>query len=222
MIKIVAEITHLSEIDTVNKNSYLMDKDWSELRAIAKNLGINTHKMAKPDVVYAISEFYEDQGLTEQEVDLTDFTFFEVRYVGDLGVIRYNAQSLASNNEYDFFQAQWKEVVEMDYDHFYRKIDRSIEANQVPHWQARRTNRITGAIKNAFAPLINKIWSRPPSNLRDVKHVTAEGFEILKQLNIGSISELLALPKSIVKEKLYLNDGEIEDMFSDARRSFKE
>lgn len=199
-----------------------MDKDWSELRAIAKNLGINTHSMKKVDVVYAITEFYEDEGLTEQEVDLTDFTFYEIRYVGDLGVIRYNAQSLASNNEYDFYQAQWKEVVEQDYEHFYRKINRSLESGQIPHWQARRINKITGAIKNMFAPIVNKMMSKPPSNLREVKNITQEGFTKLKQLNIGSISGLLALPRVIVKEKLYLNDGQIEDMFEDARRSFKE
>ena len=212
-----------SENITVEVNpseDYLMDKTFPELRTIAKDLGINSYQMGKEDVVHAIMELHDENPSPEEEVNLTNFSIYEVRYVGSQGVIRMNAQSTPTHSEYDFYRTQWIEVEEEDYWHFYRKIGRSVDADQIPHWQCRRKNKL-GAVKNMFAKAINKLTSKPPSVLKDVKGLNNDRMDILRQMNIGAIPEFLSLPKSVVAEKFFISPQEVDDMFDDARRSFK-
>lgn len=222
MIKISTENIIVESIDTSGNNDFLMDKSYNELRAICKNLGINSHQMTKVDMVHGIMQFHgEQETIPQKEDDLTDFNMFSVRYVGGNGVNRQNAQSTPTHNEYDFFPFQWVEVEELDFWHYHKKVEKSVESDQVPHWQCRRINKITGVVRNMFANAFNKLYSKPPTQLSEVKHITAERLVKLVELNIGSIPELLSQSKNVLREKLWLNPIEVEDMYDDARRTFK-
>ena len=89
-----------------------------ELHGIAKNLGIKSVGVKKADLVHEIMKYHDEESPIENEEDLMNFNIFKVRYFGPKGVIRMNAQSLESNNEYDFYRAQWLEVDEQDYWHW--------------------------------------------------------------------------------------------------------
>lgn len=211
----MVKIAIVEQAALIGNEDFLVDKSMDDLRLILEELGVDYKSTRKMDLVHTIMQHTNAQ----EEDDLTGFNMFEIRYVGRNGVVRMNAQSIPGDEEYNFYHAQWVQVDSEVYWHFYKKISRSIDSGQVPHWQARRQNAV-GKIVTMFTNAFNKIASKPPSKLSEVKNITAEHIITLTELNIGSIPELLRLPKSIIEEKLYLNPNEVEQMFSDARRSF--
>ena len=213
--------------------SFLHEKDYSELKEIAKALKaegllkVNYTRMKRDDLIEAIMEATppKEESLIlskkKKEIEEMNYNIYEVRYLGYGGNSVQNHNSNPSGKQYKFPHAQWIRVDQLDFENKYlKKVKKSIEADKDPHWQVRRKT-VLGQIKNYFAEKINIIKSRKPKDLMDLQHMTDTKMAELRRINIRSFADFVSLPYEVIIQRLKLSKVQAQEMIDHARRALQ-
>lgn len=221
------------ELSLEGNTSFLHEKDYSELKEIAKVLkseGLlkkNYTRMKRDDLIDAIMEAtppkVESPIIKEKkkEVEEMNYNIYEVRYVGYSGNSVQNHNSNPSGNQYKFHNGDWVRVDKIDFETKYlKKVKNAIEADVDSHWQVRRKTAL-GQIKNFFADKVNVIKSRKPRTLIDLRHMTDTKMAELRRINIRSFTDFVSLPNEVIIQRLKLSRVQAQEMKDHARRAIQ-
>lgn len=211
--------------------SFLHDKEYGELRDIAKQLKsegllkVNYTQMRRQDLISAIMEATpgktNDPTMTDKkkEIEEMNYSIYEARYIGYGGQSVQNYTSNPSGKQYKFPNGIWVQIDKEDFEIKYLvKVKKAIDADTDPHWQVRRKTKL-GQVKNYFAEKINIIRSRKPKKLIDLTHMTDEKMFELRRINIRSFTDFLALPRDVIVSRLKLSKSQAQEMIDQARRA---
>ena len=221
------------ELSLKGNTSFLHEKDYSELKEIAKALKaegllkVNYTRMKRDDLIEAIMEATppkEENPIIEEkkkEVEEMNYSIYEVRYLGYGGNSVQNHNSNPSGKQYKFPHSQWIRVDQLDFENKYlKKVKKAIEADIDPHWQVRRKT-LLGQVKNYFAEKINIIKSRKPKDLMDLTHMTDSKMAELRRINIRSFADFVSLPNEVIIQRLRLSKVQAQEMIDHARRAIQ-
>lgn len=165
-----------------------------------------------------INDLDDDRLKDIENIGLGVIRRWMVRYIGKRSVVDMNPTSTKSKLSYRFDRDIWVEVKDVDFPFFYKQVRNAIIAGNDPFWQI-KVETLSGKFLNFFRKTALLIKNKKPTKLSEVQHLNVDRLRRLRNYEITSIYELLALPKERLIEITGVNRTIATEILEDARRS---
>lgn len=154
-----------------------------------------------------------------KEEEVLDIAKYQVRYVGYNGQVDMNENSTKSGLRYLFPKGAWIDVEIMDWNHFHKKVEKSVAKNIDPHWEVRKIT-VLDKVVSFFMNEAEKIRLKKPDGLHALPGMNEHRYRILINSDIRSIRQFMGIPPEWMIDKLKLERHQYFSMKDAAQRSF--
>lgn len=155
-----------------------------------------------------------------KEEEVLDIARHQVRYVGYNGQVDMNENSTKSGLRYLFPRGAWVDVETIDWNHFHRKIEKSVARDIDPHWEVQKIT-VLDKVVTFFKNEAEKIRTRKPDGLHALPGMSEHRYRTLMGGGIRSIKQFMSVPSDWMIKELKLERHQYFDMKDACERSFK-
>lgn len=154
-----------------------------------------------------------------KEEEVSEIAKYQVRYVGYNGQVDMNNNSTRSGLQYIFPRGMWVDVEIIDWNHFHKKVKKSVASDIDPHWEVQKITVLDKVI-SFFKNEVEKIRLKRPDGLHALPGMTENRYRILINSGIRDISQFMGIPPEWAIDKLKLERHQYFDMLQSCQRSF--
>lgn len=154
-----------------------------------------------------------------KEEEVLEIARHQVRYVGYNGQVDMNENSTKSGLRYLFPRGAWVDVKTIDWNHFHRKIEKSIAQNIDPHWEVQKIT-VLDKVVSFFKNEAEKIRLKKPDGLHALPGMNEYRYRVLMGGGIRDIRQFMSVPSEWMIRELKLERHQYFDMRDACQRSF--